>query len=62
VFINPTWERAEHIVQHFKSCRRTTLTSTMAMLVLPRRAKLSELTLHWKFYNVFHAIAQMFTR
>jgi hypothetical protein len=36
VFINPPWELDAHIGHHFESCRRTTLTSTMVVFVLPK--------------------------
>jgi hypothetical protein len=41
VFINPPWELAEQIGQHFERCRRTTPTSTMAVFVLPKWAKVN---------------------
>jgi hypothetical protein len=44
VFINPPWESAEQIGQHFESCRRTAPTSTMAVFVLPKWAKFTQLT------------------
>jgi hypothetical protein len=36
VFINPPWELAAQIAQHFEDCRRTSPTSTMAVFVLPK--------------------------
>jgi hypothetical protein len=39
VFINPQWEMADQIGQHFENCRRTAPTSTMAVFVLPKWAK-----------------------
>jgi hypothetical protein len=55
VFINPPWE-------HFESCRRTAPTSTMAIFVLPKWAKFTQLTKHWKLYHKFPARTQLFTR
>jgi hypothetical protein len=48
LFINPPWELAEQIGQHFESCRRTSPTSTMAVFVLPKWAKFNKLTKYWK--------------
>jgi hypothetical protein len=65
VFINSPWELAhlaEHIKQHFESCRRTTPTSTMAVFVLPKWEKFNLLTIHRKLYQEFPARTQMFTR
>jgi hypothetical protein len=31
VLLNPPWELAEHIAQHFKKCRGTTPTSSLAV-------------------------------
>jgi hypothetical protein len=50
VFVNPPWESAEQIGQHFESCRRTAPTSTMAVFVLPKWSKFNELTKHRKLY------------
>jgi hypothetical protein len=38
VFINPPWELAEHIGRHFEGCRRTTPTSKLVVLALPKAA------------------------
>jgi hypothetical protein len=46
VFVNPPWELAEQIGQHFESCRRTSPTSTMVVFVLPKWAKFTQLTRH----------------
>jgi hypothetical protein len=46
VFINPPWELAERIAQHFEDCRRTSPTSTMAVFLLPKWAKFAQLTKH----------------
>jgi hypothetical protein len=62
VFVNPTWELAEHIGRHFESCRRTAPTSTMVVFVLPKWAKFNGLTRHWKLYQEFQARTHMFTR
>jgi hypothetical protein len=62
VFINPPLELAERIVQHFEDCRRTSPTSTMAVFVLPKWAKFTQLTKHWKLYQEFPARTQLFTR
>jgi hypothetical protein len=62
VFINPPWELAEQISQHFEDCRRTSLTSTMAVFVLPKWAKFASLTKHWKLYQEFPARTHLFTR
>jgi hypothetical protein len=62
VFINPPWELAERIAQHFEDCRRTSPTSTMAVFVLPKWAKFAPLTKHWKLYQEFPARIQLFTR
>jgi hypothetical protein len=62
VFINPPWELAEQIGRHFENCRRTTPTSTMNVLVLPKWAKFNELTRHWKLYQEFPARTQLLTR
>jgi hypothetical protein len=62
VFINPPWELAEQIAQHFEDCRRTSPTSTMAVFVLPKWAKFTPLTKHWKLYQEFPARTQLFTR
>jgi hypothetical protein len=61
VFINPPWELAEQIGHHFESCRRTPLTSTMAVFVLPKWAKFNQLTKQWKLYHEFPARTQLFT-
>ena len=61
VFINPPWELAEQIAQHFEDCRRTSPTSTMAVFVLPKWAKFAQLTKHWKHYQEFPARTQLFT-
>jgi hypothetical protein len=45
-FINPPWELAERIAEHFEDCRRTSPTSTMAVFVLPKWAKFAQLTKH----------------
>jgi hypothetical protein len=62
VFINPPWELEEQIGQHFESRRRTTPTSTMAVFVLPKWAKFTQLTKHYKLYQEFPARTQLFTR
>jgi hypothetical protein len=62
VFINPPWELAEQIAQHFEDYRRTSPTSTMAVFVLPKWAKFAQLTKHWKLYHEFPARTQLFTR
>jgi hypothetical protein len=62
VFINPPWELAERIAQHFEDCRRTSPTFTMAVFVLPKWAKFAHLTKHWKLYQKFPARTQLFTR
>jgi hypothetical protein len=62
VFINAPWELAEQIAQHFEDCRRTSLTSTMAVFVLPKWAKFAQVTKHWKLYQEFPARTQLFTR
>jgi hypothetical protein len=62
VFINPPWELAYQIRQHFESDRRTAPTSTMAVFVLPKWAKFNQLTKHWKLYQEFPARTQLFTR
>jgi hypothetical protein len=36
-FINPPWELADEIGQHFEHCRHTTLQSTLAVFILPKR-------------------------
>jgi hypothetical protein len=46
VFINPPWELAEQTGRHFESYRRRAATFTMVVLVLPKWAKFSELTVH----------------
>ena len=46
VFINPPWELAERIAQHFEDCRRTSPISTMAVFVLPKWAKFTRVTKH----------------
>jgi hypothetical protein len=44
VFFNLPWEFAELIAHHFEtSCRRRAPTSTMAMFVLPKKAKVNDL-------------------
>ena len=62
MFINPPWELAEQIAQHFEDCRRTSPTSTMAVFVLPKWAKFTQVTKHWKLYQEFPARTQLFTR
>jgi hypothetical protein len=62
VFINPPWELAERIAQHFEDCRQTSPTSTMAVFVLPKWAKFAPVTKHWKHYHEFPARTQLFTR
>ena len=62
MFINPPWEFAEQIAQHFEHCRRTSLTSTMAAFVLPKWAKFTQVTENWKLYQEFPARTQLFTR
>ena len=62
MFINPPWELAEQIVQHFEDCRRTSPTSTMAVFVLPKWAKFTQVTKNWKLYQEFPARTQLFTR
>jgi hypothetical protein len=62
VFINPPLELAEQIAQHFEDCRRTSPTSTMAVFVLPKWAKFTPLTKHWKLYQEFPARTHFFTR
>jgi hypothetical protein len=62
VFINPPWELAKRIVQHFEDCRRTSPTFTMAVFLLPKWAKFAQLTKHWKLYQEFQARTQLFTR
>jgi hypothetical protein len=62
VIINPPWELVERIAQHFDNCRRTSPTSTMAVFVLPKWAKLNQLTKHWKLYQEFPTRTQLFTR
>jgi hypothetical protein len=62
VFVNPPWELAKQIAQHFEDCRRTSPTSTMADFVLPKWAKFAQLTKHWKLYQEFPARSQLFTR
>jgi hypothetical protein len=62
VFINPPWELAEQIAQHFEDCRRTSPISTMAVFVLPKWAKFTQVTKHWKLYQEFPASTQLFTR
>jgi hypothetical protein len=62
VFINPPWELAEQIGHHFESCRRAAPTSTMVVLVLPKRTKFAELTQRLKLYQEFPARTQLFTR
>jgi hypothetical protein len=61
VLINPPWELAEHIGHHFESYRRTSPTSTMVVLVLPKWAKFNELTRQWKLYQDFLARTHLFT-
>jgi hypothetical protein len=61
-FINPPWELVEQIAQHFEDCRRTSPTSTMAVFVLPKWAKFTQQTKHWKLYQEFPARTQLFTR
>jgi hypothetical protein len=47
VFVNPLWELAQQIAQHFEDdCRRTSPTSTMAVFVLPEWANFNQLTKH----------------
>jgi hypothetical protein len=46
---------------HFESCPRTTPTSTMAMFVLPKWAKFSNITRHCKLYQDFHGRTLLFT-
>jgi hypothetical protein len=62
VFINPPRELAEQIGLHFESCRRTAPTSTMAVFVLPKWAKFTQLTEQWKLYKEFPARTHLFTR
>jgi hypothetical protein len=62
VFINPPWEVAEQIGQHFETSRRTSPTSTHAVFVLPKWAKFNQLTKHWKLNQEFPARTQLFTR
>jgi hypothetical protein len=62
VFINPPWELAKQIGQHFERCCQTAPTSTMAVFVLPKWAKFNLLTEHWKLYQDFPARTHMFTR
>jgi hypothetical protein len=62
VFINPLWELADRIAQHFEDCRQTCPTSTMAVFVLPKWAKFTQLTKHLKLYQKFLARTQLFTR
>jgi hypothetical protein len=62
VFINPPWELAEQIAQHFEDCRRTSPTSTMAVFVLPKWAKSTQVTKNRKLYQEFPARTQLFTR
>jgi hypothetical protein len=62
VFINPPWELAEQIGQHFETSRRTSPTSMLAVFVLPKWAKFAQLTKHWKLYQEFPARTQLFTR
>jgi hypothetical protein len=46
MLINPPWELAEQIAQHFEDCRRPSPTSAMAVFVLPKWAKFAQLTQH----------------
>jgi hypothetical protein len=46
VFINPFTELAVQIGRHFESSRRTATASTMVVFILPKWAKLNELTRH----------------
>jgi hypothetical protein len=62
VFINPPLELAEQIGHHYESYRRTTPTSKMAVLVLPKWAKFNELTRHWILYQEFPSRTHLFTR
>jgi hypothetical protein len=62
VFINPPYQLAEQIAQHFEDCRRTSPTSTMAVSVLPKWAKFASLTKHLELYQEFPARTQLFTR
>jgi hypothetical protein len=43
VFINPPWELAEYIGQHFERRRRKAPASTMVAFVLPKWTKLNQL-------------------
>jgi DNA-binding XRE family transcriptional regulator len=62
VFVNPPWEIAKQIAQHFEDCRRTSPTPMMDVFVLPKWAKFAQLTKHWKLYQEFSARTQLFTR
>jgi hypothetical protein len=62
VFINPLWELDEQIAQHFEDCRQTSPTSTMAVFVLQKWAKFTQVTKNWKLYQEFPARTQLFTR
>jgi hypothetical protein len=55
VFIDPPWELAERIAQHFEDCRRTSPTSKIVVFVLPKWAKFADFTKHWKLYQEFPA-------
>jgi hypothetical protein len=53
VFCNPPWELAKHIDRHFDSCKRTYPTSTMAVFILPKRAKFNDLSRYLRLHQEF---------
>jgi hypothetical protein len=61
VFTNLLWELGDEIARRFEICRRIIPTSTMAVFVLPKWAKLNELTRRWNSYHEFHSKTQQLT-
>jgi hypothetical protein len=59
VFINPPWELADHIGQHFESCRQTTPTSTMAVLYY-RNGQSSTSSLNTRNSTKYSLLGHMF--
>jgi hypothetical protein len=63
IFINPPpWELADEIGQHFETCRRTALQSTIAIFVLPKWAKFKRLIANWKWYEKFSTRVHLLAR
>ena len=62
VYVNPPWDSAELIANHFENCRKLDRANTLGVFVLPAWSKFDTMTSKWKLYQEFPARTPLFTR